>query len=227
MTASASSLAEQTATFPLLRETRLREYLSEAQLKEMERFCRAMVRKPGATIFRQGEPAETFFLLVEGSVELRARPPGRRVYRTVEIVRASCSFGDEALLGEPEYLTSARALERVELLALSGSAFDRVTASQPAIATGILRCAGSCLVASRRRSAILTQAPAEVGLRLLLTELAGPGDRGGRSTPLRITHAQLAGALHLSRETVSRILSQMEEEGTVKLGRGMISVLAD
>jgi CRP-like cAMP-binding protein len=42
--------------------------------------------------------------------------------------------------------------------------------------------------------------------------------------PIHITHAQLAGVLHLSRETVSRMLGQMAEEGAVELGRGNIRV---
>jgi len=86
-------------------------------------------------------------------------------------------------------------------------------------------CSGSCLMQTVRRSAILTQSPAEVGLRQLLVELSATNNGvPGRLRPLHITHAQLAGVLHLSRETVSRMLSQMANEGLVELGRGMIRV---
>jgi CRP-like cAMP-binding protein len=212
-------------TFPLLRQTQLREYLSESQLKELEEFCSSVERKPGSTLFRQDEPAEVFYMVIEGSVELRARPPGRQVYRTVELVRPTCSFGDEALFGGGRYLASARTLETTRLLSLRRTAFDRLVGPQPAIAAGVLRCAGSCLIQTLRRSAILTQAPADVGLRLLLGEMATARDRtDGRRVSVRITHAQLAGVLHISRETVSRMLRQLEEEGTVELGRGVIRV---
>src|SRR5687767_6007710 len=97
MSVSASVLTQPTATFPLLRETELRRFLTDLQLRELERYCRASARRRGVTVFRQGEPADSFYLVAEGSVELRARPPGRRVYRTVEVVRPTCSFGDEAL----------------------------------------------------------------------------------------------------------------------------------
>jgi CRP-like cAMP-binding protein len=76
-----------------------------------------------------------------------------------------------------------------------------------------------------RRSAILTQSPADVGLRQLLIELSrATAEAEGHPVPLRITHAQLAGVLHLSRETVSRMLAQMAGEGRVELGRGVIRV---
>jgi len=214
-------------TLPLLRQTGLRNFLAEAQLKELERFCRTSARKAGTTVYRQDEPADALYLVVEGSVELRARPPGRRVYRTVEVVGPECTFGDEAMFGEERYLASARVLEPARVLSLPRPAFDRLAGSHPEIATGILRCSGSCLLQTIRRSAILTQSPADVGLKVLLAELANDHNlQNGRSGPIRITHAQLAGVLHLSRETVSRMLSQMANEGAVELGRGVIRVRA-
>jgi len=221
-----ATISNHNGAFPLLRQTKLRSLLAEQQLQELERFCRATSKRAGSTLFRQGDPTDTFYLLAEGMVELRARPPGRRVYRTVELVGPSCTFGDEALLGEPSYLSSSRVLETARVLAMSRPAFDRLSANHPEIALGVLRCAGSCLIKTIRRSAILTQAPADVGLRMLLEELAGGdgnGDGGG-PVPVRITHAQLAGVLHISRETVSRMLGQLASEGAVEVGRGVIRI---
>jgi CRP-like cAMP-binding protein len=219
-----TTLAEHTGRFPLLRRTELRNMLTEDQLRDLERFCRSTTRKPGVTLFRQGEPADTFYLLAEGTVELRAKPPGRRVYRTIELLGASCTFGDEAILGEPRYLASARVLEAARLCSLPRASFERLASANPDVALGVVRSAGSCLIRTVRRAAILTQAPADVGLRLLLQELAAGLDGG--SAPVRITHAQLAGVLHVSRETVSRMLRQLSDEGIVELGRGMIRVAA-
>jgi CRP-like cAMP-binding protein len=216
---------EHDETFPLLRQTELRKCLTDVQLKELERFCRSSTRKSGTTLFRQGEPAEALYMVAEGSIELRARPPGRRVYRTIELVQPTCTFGDEALFGESDYLMSARVLEAARLLVLPRSAFEHVSDEHPDIAVGVLQCSGSCLLQTIRRSAILTQSPAEVGLRQLLLELSHRNHGvAGRLVPLRITHAQLAGVLHLSRETVSRMLAQMADEGAVELGRGVIRV---
>ena len=217
------TISNQNGAFPLLRKTELRRLLSEQQLQELERFCRASAKRAGSTLFRQGDPADTFHLLADGMVELRARPPGRRVYRTVELIGPSCTFGDEALFGETTYLTSSRVLETARVLALTRPAFDRLAANHPDIALGVLRCAGNCLIKTIRRSAILTQAPADVGLRMLLEELAG-GNGNGAPIPVRITHAQLAGVLHVSRETVSRMLGQLASAGTVEVGRGIIRV---
>jgi len=129
------------------------------------------------------------------------------------------------LFGEDRYLTSARVLEQARVLVLPKSSFRLLTDSNPEVATGLLQCSGSCLLQTLRRSAILTQSPADVGLKLLLQELAHDGTaRNGHTAAIHITHAQLAGVLHLSRETVSRMLGQMAERGIVELGRGVIRV---
>jgi CRP/FNR family transcriptional regulator, cyclic AMP receptor protein len=208
--------------FPLLRRTELPSFLQDAQLKELERFCTPVNKRAGTTLFRQDAPAEAMYLLADGLVELRARPPGRRVYRTVEVVGKRCTFGDEAILGEERYLAAARLLEPARLLMLSKDDFERLTVARPDVSVGILRCSGACLMQLVRRSAILTHAPAEVALKLLLEELAQDKSKGNGQTPIRITHAQLGGMLHLSRETVSRMLGQMANEGTVELSRGVI-----
>ncbi len=224
-------MATSTATtsdrhaFPLLRKTYLDRLLSAGQIRELERFCEVLTCKAGVTLFRQGEPADTLFIVVEGSVELRAKPPGRRVYRTVEVVTAPCTVGDEALFLDGTYLTGARTLEPVRTLMLSRPSFDRLARTDAEIAAAVLRSSGACLIQTIRRSAILTQAPADIGLRLLLQELASQqGTADGRPAALRITHAQLAGVLHLSRETVSRMLQLLADEGSVELGRGVIRV---
>jgi CRP-like cAMP-binding protein len=164
------------------------------------------------------------FLVLRGSAELRARPPGRRVYRTVEVVGTGCTLGDEALIGESRYVSSARVQEPASLLALPRTEFPGLAEAHSDIAMGLLRCAGSCLIQTVRRAAILTQAPADVALDILLRELSDEADENGRAGMVRITHAQLAGLLHLSRETVSRMLGQMAAAGLVELSRGTIKV---
>jgi CRP-like cAMP-binding protein len=138
------------------------------------------------------------------------------------LIRPGCTFGDEAVVDNPTYLSGARALEQIKFLVLPRSAFERLADTRPDIAVGVLRCSGSCLLQTIQRAAILTQAPADVALRLLLDDLSAHGQRSGRPVPIRITHAQLAGVLHLSRETVSRMLGQMAAQGTIELGRGVI-----
>lgn len=209
---------------PVLRRTQLAKFVSEVQLKDLESYCRTLSRSSGHTLFRQGDEPNSLYLVMRGTVELRARPPGRRVYRTVEVVGEGCTVGDEAVVGEPHYFSSARVQEAARLLVLTRPDFERLSESRPDIAIAVLKCAGSCLIQTVRRAAILTQAPAEVALELILQELSSYANENGKQGPVRITHAQLAGLLHLSRETVSRMLGQMASQGLVELSRGTIRI---
>ncbi|MGH2725271.1 MAG: cyclic nucleotide-binding domain-containing protein [Actinomycetota bacterium] len=56
--------------FPLLRRTQLSRFLTDEQLRELEGECKTVSRRPWATLFRQGEEADSLFLVVEGSMEL-------------------------------------------------------------------------------------------------------------------------------------------------------------
>lgn len=223
----AAARTARNGAFPLLRETALSRHLSDGQLAELERFCEPVSRSPWATVFRQGQPAKDLYLVGEGAVELRARPPGRRLYRTVEVVGPGCTFGDEAILDDEDYQIAARTLEPSKLLALSRSAIQRLSEVRPDVALGVVRCSAGCVIKTMRRAAILTQAPADVALRQLLSELAAGRGRANGSIPIRITHTQLAGVLHVSRETVSRLLGQLAHTGDVELGRGVIRVRRD
>jgi CRP/FNR family transcriptional regulator, cyclic AMP receptor protein len=211
-------------SFPLLRKTLLSRFLTDEQLGALDGFCRTVSRRAWSSLFRQGEDARTLYVVVDGSVELRARPPGRRLYRTVEVVSAGCTVGDEAALGEARYEMAARALEPSRLLAIDRADLDRLAERHPAVAIGVVKCSGSCLIQTVRRAAILTQAPADVALRQLLEELAADKDARDGRVPVRITHTQLAGVLHVSRETVSRLLSKLSEAGVVEPGRGVLRV---
>ena len=209
---------------PLLRRAALSKFMTDRQLKDLEGFCRILARGAGHTLFRQDDEPTAAYLVLRGSVELRARPPGRRAYRTIEVVGTGCTVGDEALVDESRYLSSARVQEASRLLVLSRAEFGHLSDARPDIAIGLMRCAGSCLIQTVKRAAILTQSPAELALELLLNELADEARESGRPAAVRITHAQLAGLLHLSRETVSRMLGQMAADGLVELSRGSIKL---
>lgn len=208
--------------FPLLRQTHLSKFLNDEQLRELEADCRAVSRGPWSTLFRQGDEAENLYFVVEGRVELRAKPPGRRLYRTIEVVGPGCTAGDEAVVGEDRYHLGARTVEPSRLLQVSRDNLDSLTESHPHLVLGVARCSGSCLIRTMRRAALLTQAPAEVALRHVLEELAEEGAPGDGPVRIRITQSQLAGVLHVSRETVSRLLAGLVKEGLVEPGRGSI-----
>src|SRR6266496_2105033 len=106
------------------------------------------------------------------------------MYRTVEVAGRGCTFGDESVLEGQQYLFGARALEPFRLLVIPLTRFEALARSQPEVALGLVRCAGTCLIQTLRRAAILAQAPSELAIQLLLEEIASAHRRGGG--PIRV-----------------------------------------
>jgi CRP-like cAMP-binding protein len=86
-----------------------------------------------STIVRAGEPGDTFFVILDGTVLVR--PPGKRAVR----LGAGDSFGEMALLGDAPRSATVEAQDEVFVMVLGRSAFSRMLAREPKIAIALLR----------------------------------------------------------------------------------------
>jgi Fe-S-cluster-containing dehydrogenase component/CRP-like cAMP-binding protein len=87
---------------------------------------RVVNREAGATIYRDGDASESFFVIESGAVELRAIRRGDEVATVVRTARVGDAFGEEALLpGIPRYVT-ATALEPGRVVEIPIAVFQRV-----------------------------------------------------------------------------------------------------
>ena len=77
---------------------------------------------PGEVLFRQGDRAERFYILLNGYVELSVQtgPAERSI---LEIVQSGEVFAHAAVLDEEVYPVSATVLEQARLLVIDGRAF--------------------------------------------------------------------------------------------------------
>ena len=83
----------------------------------------------GATVIRQGDPGDKFYLIREGTVEVIVRDAHGE--RRVATLGVGDFFGEAALLtGEPRNAT-VRSLEGMELYALGKTDFQAVIESSP------------------------------------------------------------------------------------------------
>jgi CRP-like cAMP-binding protein len=88
--------------------------------RRLTALVRAASLRAGRQVFRQGEPAERFFLLERGEVALQLYPEDGGCL-TIGRVQAGGAFGWSAVLGRPNYSSSALALTDVRVLAIQGA----------------------------------------------------------------------------------------------------------
>jgi CRP-like cAMP-binding protein len=175
---------------------------------------------PGAMLFRQGERPQRLYVIEHGEVALWDESRPQR--RLVQVVHAGASVGDlPVLLGQPSLYTAVARVE-TQTLAFSRGMVDDLLELDPKICFLWFRLLARRLDSGYQRNIALAGRSALERLgRFLLQELQAGGD-----ARVELTQAELASALGLSRQRVSRVLGALERLGVLEQERGGIHVLA-
>ncbi|WP_334128091.1 Crp/Fnr family transcriptional regulator [Sneathiella sp.] len=175
----------------------------------------------GASVFRQGEAAHSFFLLLDGVIRVvKITPAGEQVI--ARYIPSGQLFGIAQALRLDAY--PANAIAAIDCLALAwpGSAWTAIVERFPPFAASTYQTVGLRL--QETQDQLVELATKRVGQRVA-GALLRLGNDTGRRTPdgIQITVplsrqdvAEMAGTtLH----TVSRLLSRWEENGIVRSSR--------
>jgi CRP-like cAMP-binding protein len=82
----------------------------------------------GEILFRENDPARSFYILLSGCVKLSVGKPGQVVY---EACRVGEAFGWSSLIGGDEYSASAKCIEPTKLLKTDNEKFKRILDQDP------------------------------------------------------------------------------------------------
>jgi CRP-like cAMP-binding protein len=107
----------------LLRRYEFFACLNDAQQKAVAMVAEVVAYEGGATVFREGDPARSLYLLMDGGVELSiaaTRVVGERLF--VGSVGPGEPFGISAGLDGKKYSSSAHATASIRVIKLDGSA---------------------------------------------------------------------------------------------------------
>ncbi len=118
----------------LLRRFELFSGLSEEELARLAALGREEVHEPGAVLFREGDPARDFFLVLAGEVALEMGvqlwPGAPKRQLEVEAVLSGGTFGWSALIPPRIRTLSARCRGETRLIALPGEELRRLLDSE-------------------------------------------------------------------------------------------------
>jgi cAMP-dependent protein kinase regulator len=99
--------------------------LGQQELQSVLEALEPRVFEPGETIVEEGQPGNSMFAIVEGSVEvLRTLKSGRR--RMVAYLGEGDFFGEMSLLSDVPRLATVRAFERTAVLELTRERLERI-----------------------------------------------------------------------------------------------------
>ena len=195
--------------FSGVEDDQVRRLLSDAIVKSVP---------PETALFGAGDPAEHLHLLLRGIVELYAGEHPR------ECALLLMSKGDvfmpaAALFGEP-YLNSARTLTSATLVLIPAAAAQREFARAGPFALNVGRVLAGQFRMAARSIIDLRSCTAPVRLCRFLLRLVQIAD--GETVSLPAPKGKLAARVGMTRETLSRALQTLSDEGLVVRGSQII-----
>ena len=179
-----------------------------------------LVLPPGQTVFAPGQPAESFLLLLKGTVKVQQVSPGGREIVLYRVSGGeSCIMTTACLLSHDGYAAEGVTETSVEAVALPQEAFDLLLARSPDFRRFVF-------TDYARRIHDLMQVVEEVAFERIDKRLAQKLiARAGAADLVTGTHQDLAIELGSAREVVSRHLKELQRRGLVELSRGQIALL--
>lgn len=205
----------------LLRRVTLFSSLSDAALRDITQAARTRTVTASSTFFREGDEAESFFLVQTGSVKLaQVTPEGHQV--VLRLIGPGDAFGGVAATGGGLYPVTAEALTDSAALEWSGKAMARLMEKHPKLAMNALRFVLARLhelqVSYRQ---LATERVERRVARALLRLVRQSGRRvdSGVLIDLPLSREDIAQMTGTTLYTVSRIVSRLESEGVLEAGR--------
>ncbi len=179
-----------------------------------------------AAVFRQGESADAFFLLLHGRLKVtQVTPAGAQVM--VRIVHPGDLFGIVRALGRTDYPGTATAAVDSLLARWPTQAWDGFVSASPGLAMGALRMMGQRLEEAQARIRDMSTEAVErrvAHVVLRLAAQAGAPEAEGVRIDFPLSRRDIAELTGTTLHTVSRILSAWEAKGLVRGGRRTLLV---
>lgn len=209
----------------ILRSHHLFEPLNEEQLDELMSTSHLLSIDKGEPLFRQGEPADSFYFVIAGAVKIyRLTPDGQE--KVFEVIGDRQTFAEAMMLMDtPNYVASAEAVCPTQLYRLSNSTYMRLLQSNSRLTFALL--GKLCVRLHQRVNEIetlsLKNATHRV-VRYLLTQLVRQQTIDSQFE-LPMAKQLIAGHLSIQPETFSRIIRRLIDEQIISQDGRQISVL--
>jgi CRP/FNR family cyclic AMP-dependent transcriptional regulator len=213
----------------LLRTVPIFAELGEADIASLARLTSRRSCPKDTVVFFENEEGDTFFCIVDGRIKVTILgDDGREVI--LSVLGRGDFFGEMALLDNEPRSATAIAVEDTELLSLHRNDFQSVLSDNRSIMSALIKI----LTARLRRAnhQISTLALLDVYGRVARVIVDTARDEGkrlkdGRIAFRRATHQEIANRIGTTRETVTRMLKDLERQGLIHIDGKEVVVQPD
>jgi cAMP-binding proteins - catabolite gene activator and regulatory subunit of cAMP-dependent protein kinases len=211
----------------LLAEVPLFEDFDPEELQSVARLCKKKTFPKGAILFLEGDVGDKLYLIQSGLVKISRQEQNREI--TLALFRDGDFFGEMSLI-EKNSLRSATAetIEPSVLYVLLRQDFIHFLENSPKLCLRLLEIAYSRLRKANDQIHDLTFLDVRGRIAKNLVRLAdeyGVPGPAGTQIDIKLTHQQIANMSGTVRETVTKTLHELQEEGVIDIDKKKIRIL--
>lgn len=216
---------DQDAVRALLKNQEHFAALDENQLSTIAAATRVVSLGENETLFQHGQPADDFFLVLQGQVKLfRLSEDGDE--KVIEILTPGRLFAEAVMFMERHaYPVNAQAVMASELLAISSKAFSRMLRESVDTCFRVMGVMSQRLHRLLNEIDSLTLHNATYRLVSYLLNEAAHSDHASPTLRLDTPKHVVASRLSIQPETLSRILARLSKQELIQVRGSQIEVL--
>ncbi len=200
-------------TVPIFSELTDSDITSLAGLSSRRRFSKDTV------VFFENEEGDFFFMILEGRIKVTILgDDGREVI--LSMLGPGDFFGEMALLDNEPRSATAIAVEESELLQLHRTDFQTVLTDNRSIQAALIKILTARLRRANHQISTLALLDVYGRVARVIVDMAreeGRRLRDGRIAFRRATHQEIANRIGTTRETVTRMLKDLERQGLIHI----------
>ncbi|MGI6037032.1 MAG: Crp/Fnr family transcriptional regulator [Limnochordia bacterium] len=205
----------------ILREIPIFAALGKEELAELSGLAIPKEFAPRDTIFWEDDPGDALYLLLRGAVKIyRVHDDGRE--QILSILHPGDLFGEMAVLQRARRSAAAQALIATEVLVFPERDFRSFVARHPQTALQFIILLCERLRKTNHHLELLLGRDVRARLFSILREQVVQGPSGPE---VRLTHQDLGALVGASRETITRILLELQAAQCIIPGRGRFQII--
>ncbi|MBI3932362.1 MAG: Crp/Fnr family transcriptional regulator [Acidobacteria bacterium] len=209
----------------LLRTVPIFAELSDDDTAALARLTSRRRYPKDTVVFFENEEGDSLFVIVEGRIKVTILgDDGREII--LSVLGPGDFFGEMALLDNEPRSATAIAVEESELLALNRADFQGVVSEKASITTALIKVLTQRLRRANHQISTLALLDVYGRVARVILDMAreeGKRLKDGRIAFRRATHQEIANRIGTTRETVTRMLKDLERQGLIHIeGREII-----
>jgi CRP/FNR family transcriptional regulator/CRP/FNR family cyclic AMP-dependent transcriptional regulator len=203
----------------LLRTVPIFSELAEPDLDKLTGLATRKHYPKDGVVFFENEAGDTLFMIAQGRIKVTILgDDGREII--LSVLGQGEFFGEMALLDNEPRSATTIAAEDSELLSLSRAEFEGVLSHNPGIMGGLIKVLTARLRHANHQISTLALLDVYGRVARVIVELGrdeGKRLKDGRITFQRPTHQEIANRIGTTRETVTRMLKDLQRQNLIKV----------